>query len=89
MSYEEGYRQAEERARELQNVYNKVLSTINDCIEAYPGLTRNQKTMYEQMVRDYLNDVLPLANPDWSPNELKDYLLQEVTNYLSNHGISC
>ncbi|WP_261310611.1 hypothetical protein [Saccharolobus shibatae] len=89
VSSEEGYRQVEERARELQNVYNEVLSTINNCIEAYPGLTRNHKTMYRQMIRDYLNGILPLANPDWSPNELKDYLLQEVTNYLLNYGISC
>ncbi|ADX82684.1 hypothetical protein [Saccharolobus islandicus] len=89
VSYEDGYRQVEERAMELKNVYNEVLSTINNCIEAYPGLTRNQKTMYEQMVRDYLNGVLPLVNPDWSPNELKGYLLQEATNYLSNYEISC
>lgn len=89
VSYENGYRQVEERAMELKNVYNEVLSTINNCIEAYPGLTRNQKTMYEQMVRDYLNGVLPLVNPDWSPNELKGYLLQEATNYLSNYEISC
>ncbi|WP_016731328.1 hypothetical protein [Saccharolobus islandicus] len=45
--------------------------------------------MYEQMVRDYLNGVLPLVNPDWSPNESKGYLLQEATNYLSNYEISC
>ncbi|WP_016731327.1 hypothetical protein [Saccharolobus islandicus] len=36
VSYEDGYRQVEERAMELKNVYNEVLSTINNCIEAYP-----------------------------------------------------
>ncbi|WP_148284595.1 hypothetical protein [Saccharolobus islandicus] len=36
VSYEDGYRQVEERAMELKNVYNEVLSTINNCIEAIP-----------------------------------------------------